>query len=105
MTASSAAYDSAICLILHQACMQDAAASFSDDKHLRLELHARLLHIAQKLRRVPEDVEDAELHTGSIKGRKRPPGVAELAEPAKPKVERLPLTLISVLNSQCLLHA
>ena len=40
-----------------------------------MELHARLGHLARKLRKVPEDIEDPLLHSAAIRSKKPPKGV------------------------------
>ena len=72
------------------ACSQDAAAGLGE-RYLGMELHARLLHLARKLRKVPEDIEDPVLHSAAIRSKKPPKGVCvakDQSAAAKPWISK-----------------
>lgn len=63
-------------LILSQACwLQNAVAALKDGKLVALELHARMLYLVTKLKKIPDDIEDSEAHSAVPKSRHPPPGV------------------------------
>lgn len=56
--------------------MQEAVLQLGRDQPLpRLELYTRLLHVNRRLRKAPEDIENAAMHSAAPRSKQPPKGV------------------------------